>query len=229
VRRALAVQLINRKEFGLLANENPWQGSAFIEWLTDRVERRVLEEFEHLSERGGVLGAMETGYQRSKIQEESLHYERLKHEGTHPIIGVNTFIDPHRAENVLEAAALTRSTKEEKDDRLAHVRDFQKRHAESHLEGAPAEASVAAAKGTVGAAKGSVGAASGRDLSVPDPKLDQLAPWHRPSAYALARLQSVARTGGNLFAELLQTVCACSLGQITHALYEVGGQYRRSM
>ncbi|MCJ7442220.1 MAG: methylmalonyl-CoA mutase family protein, partial [Thermoanaerobaculaceae bacterium] len=205
VRRALAVQLINTKEFGLLANENPWQGSAFVEWLTDRVEQRVLEEFEHLSERGGVLGAMETGYQRSKIQEESLHYERLKHSGEHPIIGVNTFIDAHRGENVLEAAALTRSTKQEKDDRLAHVRDFQSRHAREDVWGTP----------------------SGR--AFPDGDLDLLPAWQRPSAYALTRLQDVARSGGNLFAELLQSVCSCSLGQTTHALYEVGGQYRRSM
>ncbi|HLE60460.1 MAG TPA: methylmalonyl-CoA mutase family protein, partial [Thermoanaerobaculaceae bacterium] len=112
---------------------------AFVEWLTDRIERRVLEEFGHLSERGGVLGAMETGYQRSKIQEESLHYERLKHSGEHPIVGVNTFVDTHRGEDVLEAAALTRSTKEEKEARLAHVRDFQQRHAGSHLEGAPTD------------------------------------------------------------------------------------------
>jgi methylmalonyl-CoA mutase len=207
VRRALAVQLINTKEFGLLANENPWQGSSFVEWLTDRVEQRVLEEFEHLSERGGVLGAMETGYQRSKIQEESLHYERLKHSGEHPIVGVNTFIDPHRGENVLEAAALTRSTKEEKDARLAHVRDFQQRH-----EGSP------------------LPTGEGQGVrATPDAQLDALAPWARPTAYALARLQNSARTGGNLFAELLQSVCSCSLGQITHALYEVGGQYRRSM
>ena len=217
VRRALAVQLINTKEFGLLANENPLQGSAFVEWLTDRVERRVLEEFEHLSERGGVLGAMETGYQRSKIQEESLHYERLKHSGEHPIIGVNTFIDAHRGENVLEAAALTRSTREEKDARLAHVRDFQSRHA-----GTPDGVGA-------GLAPAHPGSGQAAPLPVTDQGLDALLPWQRPSAYALIRLQDVARSGGNLFAELLQSVCSCSLGQTTHALYEVGGQYRRSM
>jgi methylmalonyl-CoA mutase len=226
---SLAVQLINTKEFGLLANENPLQGSAFIEWLTDRVEQRVLEEFQHLSERGGVLGAMETGYQRSKIQEESLHYERLKHSGEHPIVGVNTFVDPDRGANVLEAATLTRSNKEEKDTRLAHLRDFQARHAGSHLEGAPTAESVGTAKGNAGAAQRLVGAASSRDVRVPDPALDTLPPWQRPTAHALARLQHAARTGENLFAELLQSVCSCSLGQITHALYEVGGQYRRSM
>jgi isobutyryl-CoA mutase len=213
VRRALAIQLINSLEFGLLKNENPWQGSHFIEWLTDEVERRVLEEFDHLAERGGVLGAMETGYQRSRIQEESLHYERLKHEGSYPIVGVNTFLDPHRSENVLEASTLTRSTKEEKEARLAHVRDFQARHA------------------TPPSLRGSEGpeATSARLERVLDPALDALPPWQRPSAYALAHLQEVARSGGNVFAELLQTVCSCTLGQITNALYEVGGQYRRSM
>ncbi len=133
VRRAVAIQLISSMEFGPLKNENMWQGSHFLEWLTDAVEAAVLEEFEHLSERGDVLGAMETGYQRSKIQEESLHYERLKHDGSYPIVGVNTFLDASRAENVLEAGALTRASEAEKNARLAHVSDFQARHA-----GAPA-------------------------------------------------------------------------------------------
>ena len=225
VRRALAIQMINAKEFGLLANENPWQGSAFIEWLTDRVERAVLEEFERLAERGGVLGAMETGYQRSRIQEESLHYERLKHSGEHPLVGVNTFLDSHRGENVLEASTLTRSTKEEKDARLAHVRDFQSRHASGEMWGATA--------GRAQAGEPDRGALSQGERAgvraIPDAEFDGAAPCQRPTAYALARLQTTARTGGNLFAELLQTVCSCSLGQITHALYEVGGQYRRNM
>ncbi|MFI5143878.1 MAG: methylmalonyl-CoA mutase family protein, partial [Thermoanaerobaculales bacterium] len=178
VRRALAIQMINAKEFGLLANENPWQGSHFLEWLTDEVERKVLEEFERISERGGVLGAMETGYQRSRIQEESLHYEMLKHSGEFPIVGVNTFLDQHRSENVLEATTLTRSSKEEKDARLAHLRDFQSRHCGSHLEGAPTEvAPFVGAQDSVGEAssrdlptqssvggQSSVGAASSRDL-----------------------------------------------------------------
>jgi methylmalonyl-CoA mutase len=197
VRRAVAIQLISSKEFGLLKNENPWQGSYFLEWLTDAVEEAVLQEFERLSERGGVLGAMETGYQRSKIQEESLHYERLKHSGEHPIVGVNTFENPERGENVLETGTLTRATPAEKDARLAHVRDFQARHA-----GPPGSPEIPTA---------------------------ELPPWHVPAAAALASLQQAARSGGNLFAELLRTVCSCSLGQITHALYEVGGQYRRSM
>ncbi len=205
VRRALAIQLISTLEFGLLKNENPWQGSYFIEWLTDTVEEAVLAEFDRLAERGGVLGAMETGYQRAKIQEESLHYERRKHSGELPIVGVNFFENPQRSEYELEAPQLTRATKEEKDARLAHLRDFQSRHAFLELW------------------------AQHQDRPVPNPDLDALPPWQRPAAYALARLQHAARTGKNLFAELLDTVCSCSLGQITHALYEVGGQYRRNM
>jgi methylmalonyl-CoA mutase len=171
---------------------------------------------------------METGYQRSKIQEESLHYERLKHSGEHPLVGVNTFLDPHRGANVLEARELTRSTPEEKDARLAHLQDFQQRHSQQGLWGAsrpggtarafPGAQSIPAANAT-----------SSRLERVPNPGLDGLPAWQRPSSYSLARLQHTARTGGNLFAELLQTVCSCSLGQITHAFYEVGGQYRRSM
>jgi methylmalonyl-CoA mutase len=179
VRRALAIQLINALEFGLLKNENPLQGSHIVEWLTDWVEERVLDEFERLSERGDVLGAMETMYQRSKIQEESLHYERLKHTGAHPIVGVNTFTAEDDGEEA-EEIPLTRSTTEEKDARLAHLHDFHKRHTKQ----APA---------------------------------------------AIARLQQVSRAGGNIFTELLDTVQTCSLGQISRALYEVGGKYRRSM
>ncbi len=181
VRRAVAIQLINALEFGLLKNENPWQGSHFIEWLTEYVEEAVLDEFERLAERGDVLGAMETMYQRSKIQEESLHYERLKHTGELPIVGVNTFLRKG-AETADEADSmkLSRSSKEEKDARLAHLADFHARHASQ----------------------------------APD---------------ALARLQAVARSGGNIFEELLKAVQTCSLGQITHALFTVGGQYRRNM
>ncbi len=181
VRRAVAIQLINSLEFGLLKNENPWQGSYFIEWLTDLVEEAVLDEFESLADRGDVLGAMETMYQRSMIQEESLHYERLKHTGEHPIVGVNTFLKADaQLENGADEIQLSRSTKDEKDARLAHLADFHARHDDSLSE-------------------------------------------------ALANLQRTAREGGNLFAELLETVRSCSLGQITHALYEVGGQYRRNM
>ena len=179
VRRAVAIQLINAHEFGLLKNENPLQGSHFIEWLTDVVEEAVLAEFESLSERGDVLGAMETMYQRGKIQEESLHYEHLKHTGDHPIIGVNTFVSDQAAEDLPEVP-LTRSTKDEKDARLDHLADFHRRHADR-------------------------------------------------TADALRTLQETAVSGGNIFDELLRTVESCSLGQITHALYEVGGRYRRSM
>jgi len=178
VRRAVAIQLINAMEFGLLKNENPLQGSHIVEWLTDTVEEAVLEEFERLSERGDVLGAMEAMYQRGKIQEESLHYERMKHTGEYPIVGVNTFIAEDGEEP--PEPELTRATAEEKDARLAHLRDFHKRH---------------------------------------EDEADK----------ALASLQNVARDGGNIFEELLTTVRYCSLGQISNALYEVGGQYRRSM
>jgi len=145
----------------------------------------------------------------SMADEESLQHERLKHSGEQPLVGVKTFLDAHRGENVLEAATLTRSTKEDKDARLAHVRDFQKRH-----EAGP----VAGRRNTAGR----------REPGHRSPAAS-LPPWKRPTAYALARLPHTARAGGNLFAELLQTVASCSLGQITHALYEVGGQYRRSM
>ncbi len=178
VRRALAIQLINAMEFGLLKNENPFQGSHIVEWLTDTVEEAVLEEFERLSERGDVLGAMEAMYQRGKIQEESLHYERMKHTGEYPLVGVNTFIAEDGEEP--PEPELTRATKEEKDARLGHLADFHERHANA-------------------------------------------------SDQALAALQETARTGGNIFEELLKTVRCCSLGQISNALYEVGGQYRRSM
>jgi methylmalonyl-CoA mutase len=179
VRRAMAIQLINAMEFGLLKNENPLQGSHIVEWLTDVVEEAVLEEFERLSERGDVLGAMETMYQRSKIQEESLHYERLKHTGQYPIVGVNTFVRED-GEEAVDETPLTRSTPEEKNARLEHLRDFHERH-------------------------------------------------NGDAADAIFRLQEVARSGGNLFEELLDTVRYCSLGQISTALYEVGGQYRRNM
>ncbi|MCD4748771.1 MAG: hypothetical protein K8R59_05290, partial [Thermoanaerobaculales bacterium] len=179
VRRAVAIQLINSLEFGMLKNENPFQGSHIVEWLTNWVEERVLDEFERLSERGDVLGAMETMYQRSKIQEESLHYEMLKHSGDFPVVGVNTFLREGE-EQTVEETALTRASADEKNARLEHVQDFQRRHAEA----APA---------------------------------------------ALLELQRVARDGGNIFDELLMSVRSCSLGQISRALYEVGGQYRRNM
>jgi len=181
VRRALAIQLIINREWGLAKNENMYQGSFIVDELTDLVEEAVLMEFDRITARGGVLGAMETGYQRSKIQEESIYYETLKHTGKLPIIGVNTFRDPHAvADEMSESVELSRATEQEKQSQLQRLADFQARHAD---------------------------AAPG----------------------ALERLQKVALAGENIFAELMETVKVCSLGQITQALYDVGGQYRRNM
>ncbi|WP_395698969.1 fused isobutyryl-CoA mutase/GTPase IcmF [Aquabacterium sp.] len=179
VRRAMAIQLIINREWGLAKNENPNQGAFVIDELTELVEEAVLAEFEKIAERGGVLGAMETGYQRSKIQEESMHYEMLKHTGAYPIIGVNTFRNPH-GDPVPEHIELARSTEEEKQSQLARLADFHARHA--------AEAPV-----------------------------------------LLARLQQAVIANSNVFEVLMDAVRCCSLGQITRALFEVGGQYRRSM
>jgi methylmalonyl-CoA mutase len=181
VRRALAIQLIINREWGLAKNENMNQGSFIFEELTRLVEEAVLMEFDRITERGGVLGSMETGYQRSKIQEESIYYEILKHTGKMPIIGVNAFRDPHAdGEQLSEAIELARATEEEKQSQLTRLASFKKRHEKE----APA---------------------------------------------ALERLQKVALSDENIFAELMNTVRVCSLGQITQALYDVGGQYRRSM
>jgi len=181
VRRALAIQLIINREWGLAKNENPYQGSFVVEELTDLVEEAVLVEFDKISDRGGVLGAMETGYQRSKIQEESMYYERLKHSGEYPIIGVNTFRNPDIDYDEQTATLeLARATDEEKDKQIARLAEFQEKHKEQRPE-------------------------------------------------ALDKLKQVALNGGNIFEELLDTVKCCSLGQITNALYEVGGQYRRNM
>jgi methylmalonyl-CoA mutase len=180
VRRALAIQLILNREFGWLKNENPAQGSYYLESLTDAVEEAVLEEFERISARGGVLGAMETMYQRGKIQDESLHYESQKHSGELPIVGVNTFLAPEGAGEAPAPRELIRSSDAEKQACLANLAAFHARHASR----APA---------------------------------------------ALARLREVALSGGNVFEELLETVKVASLGQISEALFEVGGRYRRSM
>jgi methylmalonyl-CoA mutase len=180
VRRAVAIQLIINRELGLNKNQNPWQGSFAIEYLTDLVEEAVYKEFESLSERGGVLGAMETMYQRGKIQEESLYYETRKHDGSLPIIGVNTYLSESDASEEHKGTELIRSTEQEKQDQVAAVRAFQARNAANSPE-------------------------------------------------ALRKLQQVAASGGNVFAELMESVKVCSLGQISHALYEVGGQYRRNM
>jgi isobutyryl-CoA mutase len=179
VRRAVAIQLIINKELGLNKTQNPWQGSFAVDALTDLVEEAVYREFDRLSERGGVLGAMETMYQRSKIQEESLHYETLKHDGRLPIVGVNTYLGAEDASEIREAE-LIRSTEEEKQAQVRAVRAFLARNAD-----------------------------------------------RRPAT--LARLQATAAGGGNVFAELMETVKVASLGSISRALYDVGGQYRRSM
>ncbi len=180
VRRALAIQLIINKEFGLAKNENPYQGSFVVEELTDLVEEAVLTEFENISARGGVLGAMERQYQRGKIQEESILYERKKHSGELPIIGVNTFLPDEGQEQETGELELIRSTEEEKKTQIGNLEAFQEAHAD---------------------------------------EVDA----------ALDRLKQVALDGGNIFAELMHTVRVASLGQISNALYEVGGQYRRSM
>ncbi len=179
VRRAMAIQLIINHEFGLARNQNPLQGSFFIEWLTDKVEEAVLLEFDRISERGGVLGAMETMYQRGRIQEESLHYEQLKHSGELPVIGVNTFLSSQGSPTVLPAEVF-RSSEEEKEGQVAQVAKVQALHADA-----------------------------------------------RPAA--LERLQQVALHGDNVFAELMETAKVCTLGEISRALFAVGGQYRRSM
>ncbi len=180
VRRALAIQLILNREFGWLKNENPAQGSYYLDALTDAVEEAVLEEFDRISARGGVLGAMETMYQRGKIQDESLHYESQKHSGELPIVGVNTFLAPESHDAPAAARELIRSSEAEKQQCLGNLAAFHARHA---------------------------------------PR----------SQAALAKLRQVAVSEGNVFEELLETVKVASLGQISEALFEVGGRYRRSM
>ncbi|MDP2095575.1 MAG: methylmalonyl-CoA mutase family protein, partial [Hydrogenophaga sp.] len=179
VRRAMAIQLIINREWGLARNENPNQGAFIIDDLTELVEEAVLAEFEKIAERGGVLGAMETGYQRGKIQDESMHYEMLKHTGEYPIVGVNTFRNPH-GDAVMDKLELARSTEEEKQSQLQRLADFHTRHAAQ----APAQ---------------------------------------------LKRLQQAVIENKNVFEVLMDAVRCCSLGQITNALFEVGGQYRRNM
>jgi len=179
VRRAMAIQMIINQEWGVAKNENPNQGSFLVEALTDLVEEAVLKEFEAISSRGGVLGAMETGYQRGKIQEESLTYEHRKHDGSYPIVGVNTFRNPH-GDLTPQKLELIRSTEEEKQSQLKRLRAFQEKNASS-------------------------------------------------SGEMLEKLQQAVIRDENVFAVLMDAVRVCSLGQITHALFEVGGQYRRNM
>ncbi|WP_431876624.1 fused isobutyryl-CoA mutase/GTPase IcmF [Amycolatopsis sacchari] len=179
VRRAMAIQMIINKEWGLSKNENPLQGSFIIDELTDLVEEAVLTEFDRISERGGVLGAMETGYQRGRIQDESMLYERLKHDGSLPIVGVNTFRNPHPEDDEVEVE-LARATEEEKQSQLQRVRDFQQRH-------------------------------------------------RAEAEQALKALREAATSGQNVFAVLMDAARVCTLGQITDAFFEVGGQYRRNV
>jgi methylmalonyl-CoA mutase len=179
VRRAMAIQLIINRELGLAKNENPLQGSFIIEELTDLVEEAVLLEFERLNSRGGVLGAMERQYQRTKIQEESMYYEQQKESGDYPIVGVNTFISKDGSPFVIPTE-LIRSSDEAKDRQISNLRGFQDRNGDT-------------------------------------------------AELALSRLQSAAVDGSNLFAQLMETAKVASLGQMSHALYEVGGQYRRNM
>jgi methylmalonyl-CoA mutase len=179
VRRALAIQLVINREWGLSMNDNPLQGSFIVEELTALVEQAVLDELERISERGGVLGAMETGYQRGRIQDESMLYEQRKHDGTLPIIGVNTFIDPKGGDTPHDIE-LRRSDDAEKQEQLERLRDFQARHAAE-----------------------------------------------RPAV--LARLRDAALAGDNLFDVLMDAVQCCSLGEISSALFEVGGRFRRNV
>ncbi|MCF6228004.1 MAG: methylmalonyl-CoA mutase family protein [Planctomycetes bacterium] len=180
VRRALAIQLIINKELGLSKNENPLQGSFVAEELTDLVEDAVLKEFDRITERGGAIGAMETQYQRGKIQDESMYYEQLKFSGEMPIIGVNTFLNPKEQSPEDQEIELARATKEEKESQLAALAAFQTKHDST-------------------------------------------------TAEQLEQLKKIALKGENIFNQLMETVQHCSLGQISQALYEVGGQYRRNM
>jgi methylmalonyl-CoA mutase len=179
VRRAMAIQLVINREWGVAMNENPNQGAFIIDELTDLVEDAVLKEFEAIASRGGVLGAMETGYQRGKIQEESLYYEHKKHDGSYPIIGVNTFQNP-KGSGLATEIELARSTEEEKQSQLTRLAEFQARNA------------------------------------------DQSGLW-------LDKLRAAVIENRNVFEVMMGAVRHCSLGQISNALYDVGGQYRRSM
>jgi methylmalonyl-CoA mutase len=180
VRRAMAVQLIVTREFGLTKNENVWQGSYILEKLTELVEEAILDEFERISKRGGVLGAMELQYQRGKIQDESMLYEQRKHSGELPIIGVNTYLNPNTEDLIPHEIPLSRSTPQEKLEQINNLRDYQKRNV-------------------------------------------------KKAGESLIKLQQVAVSGGNIFEQMMETARYASLGQITSALYKVGGKYRRNM
>jgi len=182
VRRAMAIQMIINKEFGVAKNENPNQGSYFITELTELVEEAILTEFMRISERGGVLGAMETQYQRGQIQEESMHYEHLKHSGDLPIVGVNQFISPKTLEEnyVPEKIEMARASLDEKNQQLNNLEAFQKNNAEA-------------------------------------------------AQVEIQKLKEAALRGDNVFAALMNAARVCSLNEMTQALFEVGGQYRRNL
>ena len=179
VRRAMAIQLIINKELGLTRNQNPLQGSFIIEELTDLVEEAVLAEFDRLNDRGGVIGSMEKMYQRARIQEESLYYERMKNSGNLPLVGVNTFLSPGGSPTLIPKEVI-RATKKEKDHQVSRLKRLHR--AQAH-----------------------------------------------ESARHLENLKKAAIENQNVFAELMEVTKSCSLGQITNALYEVGGEYRRNM
>ena len=179
VRRAMAIQLIINKELGISKNENPIQGAFIIEELTDLVEEAVLTEFDRITERGGVLGAMETMYQRSKIQEESLHYETLKHTGEYPIIGVNTFLNSKGSPTIIPEGII-RATEKEKKHQISMLKELQRGN-------------------------------------------------KKKSTIILSKLQEAAIQNHNIFELLMDASKVCSLGEITNALFKVGGQYRRNM
>jgi methylmalonyl-CoA mutase len=180
VRRALAIQLIINREWGLSMNENPLQGSYIVDELTDLVEAAVLLEFDRITQRGGVLGAMETGYQRGKIQDESMLYEQRKHDGSLPIIGVNTFRAPEGSEGEQKTLELARGTEEEKQSQLDRLADFHARN-------------------------------------------------RTAAEQAIVALRETAARGDNLFASLMEAARVCSLGQLTEAFFDLGGQYRRNV
>ena len=202
VRRAVAIQMIINKELGLNFIENPWQGSFAVDYLTDLVEEAVYKEFEAISERGGVLGAMDTMYQRGKIQEESLYYEHKKHDGSLPLVGVNMFLPKEHGGEVATEIELIRSTEEEKGQQISNVRNWQ------------AARNSLAPEGETG--HGHVVEDATAEAEVHD-------------GHGLAYLQETARRRGNVFAALVEAVKTHSLGQISHALYDVGGEYRRNM
>lgn len=203
VRRAVAIQMIINKELGLNFNENPWQGSFVVDQLTDIVEEAVYKEFEAISERGGVLGAMDTMYQRGKIQEESLYYEHKKHDGSLPLVGVNTFLPREHGGEIATEIELIRSTEEEKAQQIANVRAWQASRNGLAPEGETDHSHAAA--------------------------MEEHAAPEVHDGHGLAYLQRTARERRNVFEALVEAVKTHSLGQISHALYDVGGEYRRNM